>query len=253
MMVDDLMLSAESVLAFYWRVARGVAAADLLLEDQAISWKGAPEEDRFRRAVGVAMMNLDNPTVMLADSGAESSRIALEINGLPVLYRGMSESVTANQVKSLVFALGLVWVIMTGLFRSPMTGLLATAPTALTLVVVYGGMGLQGVHLDIGTSMLGSIIIGAGVDYAVHLLAAWRGTTAHEALAHSVEETAPAIWTNALMVAAGFFVLTLGEARPLQNVGGLTAVAMLVAAIMTFLVIPLLAGKSDYGRGVSKH
>ena len=109
-------------------------------------------------------------------------------------------------------------------------------------------MGLMEVHLDIGTSMLASLIIGAGVDYSVHLMAAWDGATTKEALQHSVAETAPAIWTNAFMVAAGFFVLSLGEAKPLQNVGLLTAAAMLAAAIGTFLVIPVFARRTRYRR-----
>ena len=58
--------------------------------------------------------------------------------------------------------------------------------------------------------------------------------------------TGTAIWTNALMVAAGFFVLTLGEARPLQNVGALTAAAMLVAAITSTLTLPALARRRVY-------
>jgi hypothetical protein len=55
-----------------------------------------------------------------------------------------------------------------------------------------------------------------------------------------------AIWTNALMVAGGFVVLTMGEARPLQNVGGLTATAMLAAGLATFIAIPALARKRAY-------
>ena len=65
-------------------------------------------------------------------------------------------------------------------------------------------------------------------------------------LTAAVFDTAPAIWTNAVMVATGFFVLTLGEARPLQNVGSLTAAAMLTAAVAAFLVIPVLAQKHRY-------
>jgi predicted RND superfamily exporter protein len=110
---------------------------------------------------------------------------------------------------------------------------------------------MLGVHLDIGTSMLASIIIGAGVDYAVHLMAAWEigeGQTALDAAEHAVAETSHAIWTNAVMVAAGFFVLTLGDAKPLQNVGGLTSAAMVTAAVCTFLVIPMFANKTRYGR-----
>ena len=48
------------------------------------------------------------------------------------------------------------------------------------------------------------------------------------------------------MVAGGFVVLTMGEARPLQNVGGLTAAAMMVAALATFAAIPVLARKRAY-------
>ena len=44
-------------------------------------------------------------------------------------------------------------------------------------------------------------------------------------------------------------VLTMGDARPLQNVGGLTAVAMIVAALATFWAIPALAGRASYGGG----
>ena len=172
------------------------------------------------------------------------------MTGLPVLYRGLSRSVTANQFKSLGFALGLVLLILIVVFRSFTGGLLATVPTALTLLVIYGAMGAMDVHLDIGTSMLASIIIGTGVDYGVHLLDAWRseaGEPLRVGARHSAEHAGPAIWTNALAVCAGFFVLTLGDARPLQNVGALTAAAMLTAAIVTFLAIPAFARRRSYG------
>jgi len=41
-------------------------------------------------------------------------------------------------------------------------------------------------------------------------------------------------------------VLTLGEARPLQIVGGLTAAAMGVSALATYLTIPALARRREY-------
>jgi len=89
----------------------------------------------------------------------------------------------------------------------------------------------------------------------VHLLAAWKGPPGEgRASAGDLRKAATyasflvgrAIWTNALMVAGGFVVLTMGEARPLQNVGGLTAAAMMVAALATFVAIPVLARKRAY-------
>ena len=47
------------------------------------------------------------------------------VTGLPLLYRGLSESVRDNQLTSLVSALLLVWLTVSWLFRRISAGLLA--------------------------------------------------------------------------------------------------------------------------------
>jgi len=84
----------------------------------------------------------------------------------------------------------------------------------------------------------------------VHLLAGYRaarGEGLGEAARHAAVHSGLASFSNAFMVSAGFFVLTLGEARPLKTVGGLTGAAMLAAAVATFVVIPALARRTSYG------
>jgi hypothetical protein len=221
---------------------------------------------RFAAALGAALMDLDISRIALpAPPGATAKTLAVQVTGQPVLNRGLSQSVDRNQLKSFFMAMGLVLTIVLVLYRSLWSALLAMAPVTLTLLLVYGGMGLLGVHLDIGTSMLASLTTGAGVDYAVHLLAAWKGVpvndggsapkppegkaddaTLRSAAAYAGFLVGRAIWTNALMVAGGFVVLTLGEAKPLQNVGGLTAAAMMVAALVTFATISVFARKRAY-------
>jgi hypothetical protein len=211
---------------------------------------------RFVTAVGAAVMDLDVGQVIVpAAAGGEGKTLTIQVTGTPVLNRGLSRSVDQNQLKSFFMAMGLVLVIVLYLYRSLSSALLAMAPVTLTLLVVYGGMGLMGVHLDIGTSMMASLTTGAGVDYAVHLLAAWKAppgpgkpdhATLRAAAAYSAFLVGRAIWTNALMVAGGFIVLTMGEARPLQNVGALTAVAMTAAAFVTFATVAAFARRRSY-------
>ena len=215
-----------------------------------------PKGQRFLAGLGTALIDLDVDHVVLpAAAGAAAAPLAVEVTGTPVLNQGLSESVDQNQIKSFFMAMGLVLLIVLYLYRSLTSALLAMAPVSLTLLVVYGGMGLLGVHLDIGTSMLASLTTGAGVDYALHLLAAWKGPPGEaaattedlrKAATYSSFLVGRAIWTNALMVAGGFVVLTMGEARPLQNVGGLTATAMMAAALATFVAVPVLARKRTY-------
>jgi predicted RND superfamily exporter protein len=122
-------------------------------------------------------------------------------------------------------------------------------PTLFTLVVVHGVMGLWRINLDVGTSLLGSLILANGVDYAVHLIAAWQappGAPLTQAAAAAADRAGPAIWINAVAMFTGFFVLSLGEARPLQNVSSLKATAMLVGAIASVIIVPLLARRRGY-------
>ena len=241
--IDDVVFSLETPITEIWTRARVSKAAGTFVADLKLTVPDGGRGDRFLRTLAGALSELDRaePT--------SPPELDLAVSGLPVLYRGLERSVQANQYKSLALALLLVVVILSIVFRSVTSGLLASTPTVLTLLAVYGAMGALGVHLDIGTSMLASLIIGAGVDYAVHMVAAWRvpaGAAIDVGAQHAARSTASAIWTNAMMVAAGFFVLTLGDARPLQNVGLLTASAMIVAAASTFVAVPILARKRSY-------
>jgi len=241
--VGDLGWSVSTPLEEGWADARAKAAVTSLAGELELDLN--PDLGAILKT---ALLDKNNETVGIAD-GQDPSVMTYTVSGLPVMHRGLSRSVTANQFKSLSFALGLVAMILSIAFRSLRAGLLATAPTALALLVIYGAMGAAGISLDIGTSMLASLIIGAGVDYAVHFLSAWYAREDEplvQAVMRATARVGPAVWTNAVMVAVGFFVLTLGEARPLKNVGGLTAAAMIVAAAVTFLVIPILARRRFY-------
>ena len=245
--LDDLIYVADSERPSAARRARADAWG-AVLRKEGLPQPGGEAGERFvRRIRDTLITGVVGADVAVERPTGAVGRIDAQVTGLPVLHRGLSRSARRNQISSLAVALGLVIVLLCLLFRSLRFGLAAAVPTVCTLAVVYGAMGALGVHLDIGTSMLASLIIGAGVDYAVHLVAAHRFAVrqgSSEPLVAAVAATGTAIWTNALMVAAGFYLLTLGEARTLQNVGGLTAAAMLVAAISTFGVVPALLPRS---------
>jgi predicted RND superfamily exporter protein len=247
---SDVSLSLEQNVGDVWIRARASAQSARLVSAAGLSVPEGPKGERLRTFIGHALLDLDVETIQLpSDAGAATAHHEILVTGLPVLHRGMSESVLNNQWNSLWFALILVIGLKALLFRSFWAGVLTSVPTLVTLLAVYGGMGLIGVRLDMGTSMLASLIIGAGDDYAVQYVWSWSvgpKASLESAARAASRENGAGVWINASMVAVGFFVLTLGEARPLQNVGGLTAIAMLVAALATFVICPLLARRRHY-------
>jgi uncharacterized protein len=250
-MVEDLALTLITPVENLWIEQQVAQRAHGLLN--ALELKpGLPgEESRLERAVSMALLDADQPDAVLPAANASQStgQLTMRVNGLPVLHRGLAHSVEKNQIGSLTVAVLLVILILSAVFRSFKTGLLASLPTLFTLVIIHGIMGLFRINLDIGTSLLGSLILANGVDYAVHLIAAWEtppGGSLARAAACAADQAGPAIWTTAATMFVGFFVLSLGEARPLQNVTGLKAAAMLVGALSSFLLIPILARKNHY-------
>ncbi|MFO0762455.1 MAG: MMPL family transporter [Byssovorax sp.] len=248
--VTGLVSDVEKPVAEIMRRQMALARARKLLGSLKLALPEGGKGQRFTVAVGAALMDLDNAAIALpVTAGEPTGTLALQVTGLPVLNRGLSDSVDKNQLRAFFVTMGLVFLIVLYLYRSVWSALLSMAPVSLTLVIIYGAMGFFGIHLDVGTSMLASLTTGAGVDYALHLLAAWKappGGSLRDAASYSAFLVGRAIWTNAIMVAVGFVVLTMGEARPLQNVGGLTAAAMVVAALATFATIPVLARRSSY-------
>ncbi len=249
--VSDLLMSADQQRQDLWRRASAKAAAEALVSALGLAAPADAKGERFVAAIASKLQDRTLPDTLVASTEEADPKLVWTVSGMPALYRGLSHSVTANQFASLGSSLALVLIILTLYYRSLYVGVLAAMPTLFTLASVYGIMGFMGMQLDIGTSMLASLVIGAGVDYGVHMLAAWKATEDEGVLAaaqHAVDETSHGIWTNALVVASGFFVLTLGESRPLQNVGALTATAMIVAALATFGLMPLFASRTRYGR-----
>lgn len=197
------------------------------------------------RAVGA----LFEPLAILPAGQAQGlpvkTRATLEIvvSGYPMVYVGMNASVKANQQWSLVVAGLLVLLALAWFFKGIVLAVIALLPAGLTLLLTFGIMGAADIHMDVGTSMIASIALGVGIDYAVHFL--WRHGVpapdqAVEVLTQTFSVTGWGIVINALEVTAGFGLLLFGTIVPMRNFGLLTATAMMVSALLTLLCLPAL-------------
>ena len=96
--------------------------------------------------------------------------LPVEVNatGMPVLNLVINNLVTRSQVESILIAVALVIILCSILFRSVTAGLFATIPLAMSVFLNFCIMGLLGIQLEVMTMLIASIVIGVGVDYAIH-------------------------------------------------------------------------------------
>ncbi len=170
---------------------------------------------------------------------------SLAYTGIPVLLKRLDESIIRSQTYSLIIAMTLVVLMVSVLLRSLLKGLTAVIPIGITLLVLFGIMGLGGIPLDIATVLTGSITIGIGIDYAIHFISRFdegirKGLTQKASLERTIRTSGRAILINMLSVSVGFSTLLFSNLVPMQRFGLLITATMLVAGMASLTLLPML-------------
>jgi predicted RND superfamily exporter protein len=178
--------------------------------------------------------------------------VAYRITGTPIISNYVNSKLFANQVKSMVLAFVIVFGLLILQFRSLKKASLGMVPLLLTVASSFGIMGLFGIPLNVATLTIASIAIGAGVDYNIHFLSRWYGELrlgdARRAVEHTIKNTGRGILLNALGVAGGFYVLGFSQIGMLRTFGPLVATVLLLSAVYTLLLLPLLLHLGEFVR-----
>jgi len=167
------------------------------------------------------------------------------IGGGAVLQYVLSDLVTRSQYISLIAALLVVWIIVAAMFRSPLAGLIGLVPVFFALAGIFLFMVIFNFNLDIITSLLASLAIGIGVDYAIHIMNAYKRNISEgdNCLNKVYRTTGKAVFVNAVSVAVGFLSLTISQFVPIRQMGILFAVAMIFASLSSLIVLPIILNK----------
>ena len=112
------------------------------------------------------------------------------------------------------------------------------------MLINYGFMGYLGIELSHITAILSSIIIGVGVDFAVHYIAQFRRLSrtidANKLSREVIDDVGYPIILDAGSN-MGFGALLFSTFVPIQYIGGLTVFAMVSTAIGRLTVLSALA------------
>ncbi len=153
-------------------------------------------------------------------------------------------------LRTLVTSFGsAVVVILIGfwiMLRSMRLAIVALIPNVLPVVVVFGLMSWIGIPLDVGTAMVASIVLGLAVDDTIHTMVHYRELAAvhgsDEAIARTLEATAPAYLLTGAILMLGFGTLTFSSFLPTARFGLLCATSVGVAVLAELFLIPVVTG-----------
>lgn len=178
---------------------------------------------------------MDRAEQMLSESDLD---VETEWGGITVVNVIWQNVMVRGMGWALAGSFGVIFLMLLLLFRDPRWAILAIIPLAVTLVVVYGGIGWIGKDYDMPVAVLSSLSIGIGIDFAIHFIQRGREilqeTGDWEAMEQKMgEEPSRAITRNVFVVALGFTPLLVAPLRPYVTVGVFMMVILSISGIAT--------------------
>lgn len=169
----------------------------------------------------------------------------VRLTGMEVLFNGMLKHLFNSQTSTLLFVIGATFTMFVILLRSVKLAILGLIPNVMSAAVILAFMGFTGIPLDMMTITIAAIIIGIGVDDAIHYLHRYKQEIAavndvSVAVENSHSGIGSALYYTSFTVVIGFSVLAFSKFVPTIYFGLLTSLAMLGALLANLLVLPSL-------------
>ena len=176
-----------------------------------------------------------------ANSGLGGTTGTPELIGVASVTIEVNNLIVGSQWSSLGFAL-LFTVITLGLvFRDILYSLLTTIPVGFTVAMQWMIMDAGGVQLSLVTVMIGSILVGVGVDFSIHIANRVRELGGNlEAIKSACASTGMSLFEATTVTAAGMtcaFGINIPAIKPFITV---IIVLLIIAAISALILLPAI-------------
>ena len=169
-----------------------------------------------------------------------NENLNINVTGMIVVIRDMVIMIIQSSSLSILFSLILIGIIASIFFKRILWGFLAVVPLTAAVILNFGLMGHFNVMLNHITAILSSIIIGVGVDFAIHFISQFRrlSQTAHEDQL-SLEVIKDVGYPIILDAGSnmGFGALLFSAFVPVQYIGGLMVFAMISTSMGTLTLL----------------
>jgi RND superfamily putative drug exporter len=183
-----------------------------------------------------AIMAIDGVTTHIAGAGGQAADSAEAFAGID---------------GTLLFAsLGVVIVILLFTYRSPVLWLLPIVSAMFALFTSQAVIYFLAKYVDLTVNgqsqgILTVLVVGAGTDYALLLIARYREElrrheNRHEAMAFALHRAAPAIFASAGTVVVGMLCLGLAEMNSTAGLGPVNAVGVAITLLVMVTLLPAL-------------
>lgn len=180
----------------------------------------------------------------------DSDGLTVAVAGPAALGADQSEAFGGIDGVLLFSAIGVVIVMLLLTYRSPILWLIPLFCGVASVITAQGVVYLLAKYADLtvngqSAGILSVLVLGAGIDYALLLVARYREELhnyedRHEAMAHALHRAAPAILASGATVVIGLLCLVFAQMNSTAGLGPVAAAGIVVALLMMTVLLPAL-------------
>ena len=173
------------------------------------------------------------------------NKAQVTVTGTSNLLARIMDAAIHSSAISYMLALVLITIMMLILIGDVKIGLISMIPNIAPILVMTTVMVLFDMPLDMFTMLIGAIAIGLAVDDTVHFMHNFRK---YEMIHNDIDKavkltlltTGRAMIVTTIVLSFGFFVFMGASMSNIFNFGLLTGIAIIVAVLADFLLVPAL-------------
>ncbi len=171
-----------------------------------------------------------------------------------VMFAYISERNIIGMLTGTVIAFVLISMSLMFALRNVRLGIISLVPNLIPIVMAFGIWSIFVGEVGLASSVVTATSLGIIVDATVHFLSKYqrgrrdRNEDVAGAVRYAFSTVGTALWVTSAILIAGFGVLAFSTFRINGDMGMLTAIAIAVALIADFLLLPTLLLTVDKGR-----
>jgi predicted RND superfamily exporter protein len=173
---------------------------------------------------------------------ADAEPLVKTLTGMPLVWDEIARSVLSAQMVSLAVAFVLVAALLAVAYRRIRETVASLVPIAMTILTLLGFIAVSGIQLNLLTAVVSSIVLGVGIDYAIHFVAAIDIARKEGPgyVFRAIDGAGRPIVANAAGVAIALTALWLSPLAIHAQVSAIMWVGMVTAGLTALVVLPAL-------------
>ncbi|WP_292460018.1 RND family transporter [Methanothermococcus sp.] len=158
-----------------------------------------------------------------------------------LLYKLMTES---QSFTTIIGGIGVLLILFL-YFRKPLSTIMPLIPVLIAVIWTGGAMGIIGIPLDMATAGIGSLLLGMGIDYGIHLMHRYNeerknNVPIDKAIETAVVSTGTAVFATTATTVVGFLALVFAPLPMMANLGKVCALGIFFCMISVIALLPAM-------------